>query len=79
MKHLSIVVAGTGQIKDVEIRPGTTAGDVLNQLGLQEYLLSNGPNDPFFAAAESIYDKVSDGSKIFASTKADVGVLARCV
>jgi hypothetical protein len=64
----------TGQIQDVEIQPGTTAGDVLHQLNLQEYLLSKGPNEPFFAAAESIYDKVKDGEKIFASTKAEVGI-----
>ena len=75
MKRLSVVVAGTGQIRDVQIEPGTTAGDILNQLNLQDYLLSKGPNDPFFANAETIYDKVKDGEKIFASTKAEVGVL----
>ena len=73
MKRLSVVVAGTGQIRDVEIQPGTTARDVLTQLSLPEYLLSKGPNDPFFAAAESVFDKVNDGEKIFASTKAEVG------
>ena len=78
MKRLSVVVAGTGQIRDVEIQSGTTAGDVLNQLNLKDYLLSKGPNDPFFAAAESIYDKVGDGEKIFASTKAEVGKLRLC-
>jgi hypothetical protein len=78
MKKLSVVVAGTGQIRDVDIQPGTTAGDVLHQLTLPDYLLSKGPNDPFFAAAESIYDKVKDGEKVFASTKAEVGVLAQC-
>ncbi len=76
MKKLSVVVAGTGNIRDIEIQPGTTAGDVLNQLGLRDYMLSKGPNDPFFAAAESVYDKVGDGEKIFASTKADVGLSA---
>src|SRR5580700_3073742 len=74
MKTLSVVVAGTGDIKDLEIQPGTTAGDVLHQLNLQDYLLSKGPNEPFFAAAESVYDKVKDGEKIFASTKAEVGL-----
>ena len=74
MKRLSVVVAGTGQIRDVEIQSGTTAGDVLAQLNLPDYLLSKGPNDPFFANAESIFDKVKDGEKIFASTKAEVGV-----
>ena len=39
MKKLSVVVAGTGQIRDVEIQPGTTAGDVLHQLSLSDYLL----------------------------------------
>src|ERR1019366_318623 len=78
MKHLSVVVAGSGQIRDVQIQPGTTAGDILHQLNLPDYLLSKGPNEPFFAAAESVYDKVKDGEKIFASTKADVGVLPQC-
>jgi hypothetical protein len=78
MKKLSVVVAGTGQIRDVEIQPGTTAGDILHQLNLPDYLLSKGPNEPFLAAAESAYDKVKDGEKIFASTKAEVGVPALC-
>jgi hypothetical protein len=75
MKKLSVVVAGTGQIRDIQIQPGTTAGDVLNQLNLPDYLLSKGPNDPFFANADTVYDKVKDGEKLFASTKAEVGVL----
>ena len=74
MKNLSVVVAGSGKIRDVKIEPGTTAGDVLHELDLPDYLLSKGPNEPFFAAAESVYDKVKDGEKIFASTKAEVGV-----
>lgn len=76
MKKLSVVVAGTGQIRDIEIQPGTAARDILDQLNLKGYLLSKGPNDPFFAAAESVYDKVADGEKIFASTKAEVGTAA---
>jgi hypothetical protein len=76
MKHLSVVVAGSGQIRDLQIEPGTTAKDVLDQLNLNDYLLSKGSNEPFFANADSIYDKVNDGEKIFASTKAEVGELA---
>jgi hypothetical protein len=75
MKRLSVVIAGTGQIRDVDIEPGTSAGDILNQLGLDDYLLSKGPNEPFFAQAESVFDKVGNGEKIFASTKAEVGGL----
>jgi hypothetical protein len=78
MKKLSVVVAGTGQIRDVEIQPGTTAGDILQQLSLQDYLLSKGFNEPFFAATESVYDKVNDGEKVFASTKAEVGEMPLC-
>ena len=78
MKKLSVVVAGTGQIRDVEIQPGTTAGDILHQINLPDYLLSKGPNEPFFAVAESVYDKVKDGEKIFASTKAEVGETLLC-
>jgi len=77
-KRVSVVVAGTGQIHDIEIRPGTTAGDILTQLNLKDYLLSKGSNEPFFAANDSVFDKVNDGEKIFASTKADVGELAPC-
>ncbi len=75
MKHLSVAIPGSGQIHDLTIDSGTTAGDVLHQLKLDDYMLSKGPNDPFFARTESIYDKVADGEKIFASTKAEVGAI----
>ncbi len=76
MKRLSVVVAGTGQIKDIQIEPGTAVRDVLQQLDLRDYLLSKGPNEPFLASADSLYDKVNHGEKVFASTKAEVGLLA---
>lgn len=74
MKRLSVVIVGSGQIRDIQVEPGTTAGDILEELKLQDYLLSKGPNDPFFAVADTVYDKVKDGEKIFASTKAEVGI-----
>ncbi len=46
MKRLSVVVAGTGQIRDVEIQPGTTAGDMLNQLSLRDYFSPKGRTTP---------------------------------
>ena len=73
MKRLSVVVAGSGQIRDIQIEPGTTVRDVMEQLALRDYLLSKGPNEPFLANADTLYDKVNDGEKIFASTKAEVG------
>ena len=78
MKRVAVVVAGSGQIRDIQMQPGTSVSDVLQQLGLQGYLLSKGPNEPFLANADSLYDKVNDGEKIFASTKAEVGDAA-CV
>ena len=77
MKRLSVAIPGSGQIHDVEIEPGTTAGDVLTKLNLSDYLLSKGPNHDFFAKSESVYDKVNDGEKIFASTPAEVGGLTQ--
>jgi len=75
MKRISIAVAGSGRIQDVDIEPGTTVGDVLTDLGLSDYLLSKGPREPFFAKTDCLYDKVASGEKLFASTKAEVGSL----
>ncbi len=66
MKKLAIVVAGTGNYQDVEIQPGTTAGDVLAQVNLRDYLLSRSPNEAFFASAEPIYDMLSTRERIAA-------------
>jgi len=76
MKRISIVVAGSGQIHDVDIAPGTTVSDVFTNLGLSDYLLSRGPKEPFLAQADTLYDKVQAGEKLFATTKAEVGQAA---
>jgi hypothetical protein len=56
-------------------RPGTTAGEILRELHLQGYLLSTGPNSTsFFGETENVYPRVQDGDKLFASTRAEVGV-----
>jgi hypothetical protein len=75
MKTIAIKVAGSAQEPiDVEIQPGTTARDILHQLGLRGYLLSTGPtSDRFFGEDENVYSGLTDGDKIFASTKAEVG------
>jgi hypothetical protein len=74
MKRLSVVIAGSGETKDVAIRPGTTVGDLLADLSLTDYMLSHGPGEPFFAQADSLFEQVKDGQKLFASTKAEVGI-----
>jgi hypothetical protein len=73
MKKVCVSIVGSGQLHEITIQPGTTAGDILRDLNLPDYLLSRSPSADFFAATESIYEKIADGQKIFASTKATVG------
>jgi hypothetical protein len=78
MKRIAIKVAGSEQAPvDVEIDPGTCAGEILRQLNLQGYLLSTGPNSTsFFGDTENVYARVQDGDKLFASTRAEVGLFS---
>ena len=76
MKRLSIVVAGsTRGPQDVTIQPGTTAHEVLSQLGLEGYLLSPKGAHTYFGDDENLYPKVVDGDLLYATTEAEVGVL----
>jgi hypothetical protein len=73
-KDLTVVVAGTGEIKDIAIESGTTADDVLRSIGLQGYALSkDGSSSTFFQRKENIYPLVEDGTKLWASTDPKVG------
>ena len=75
-KDLTIVVAASGEKKDITIEPGTTAADILQQTDLQGYTLSkDGDSSTFFTPNQNIYEEVEDGQKIWASTKPDVGML----
>ena len=49
-KNVTVVNAGTGQYNDLGIRPGTTAGDILQTIGLPDYRLSKAGAAPFAAA-----------------------------
>mgnify|MGYP001600195208 CR=1 FL=1 len=77
MKNVAIVIAGSGTIRDLSIKPGTTAKDILSELGLQNGALSKGANDAPFAASDNVYEAVTDGTKLFASDTADVGLAGR--
>lgn len=76
MKQIAVKVAGTTQEpRDVVIQAGTTAGEILSQLGLKGYLLSKDARaDRFFGSTENVYAEVADGEKLFATTKTEVGV-----
>ena len=73
MKNLAIKVAGAnGGIKDITIAPGTTAGEVLKRLALDDYVLTKGTDSAPFKSNDNIYPEVEDGSKLYAITKAEV-------
>ena len=78
MKTIAIKVAGPeADPIDTTIYPGTTVAEILSQHDLQGYLLSTGPDSHrFFGDDENLYPLVVDGDKLFASTKAEVGVIA---
>jgi hypothetical protein len=76
MKRVAIVVAGsTRGPQDVTIQPGTTAHEVLSQLGLAGYLLSTKGSTTYFGDDEVIYSKVVYGDLLYATTEAEVGVM----
>jgi len=76
MKRLAVVVAGsTRGPQDVTIQPGTTAHEVLSQLGLEGYLLTTKGGNTYFGDDENLYPKVVDGDLLYATTEAEVGVL----
>jgi hypothetical protein len=76
MKKLAVRVAGTeGDPLDIQIQPGQTAGEILDQIGLQGYMLSFPNDNRFFGNQEVIYTSVVDGDKLVATTPAQVGVV----
>ena len=70
MKTLQIVLAAEGEIRAITIEPETTVSDILLVLNLPGYLMTKGPNDPFFTETEAIFDQVGDGEMIFVCTNA---------
>jgi hypothetical protein len=73
MKQVAVFLVGSGQIIDRTIAPGTTTADLLRDVNLPQGLLSKRTDGDYFANSDSIYDKVNDGQKLFASTPASVG------
>ncbi len=75
MKNVAVVIAESGKIHDMAVKPGTTAQDLLNAIGLSEgYILSSGRGQEPFGNDEEIYDQITDGCKLFASTPVEVGL-----
>ena len=72
MKQVAVSILGSGELLDRTIAPGTTAGDLLRDVNLPNGLLSKSREGDFFANSDPIYDKITDGQKLFASTPASV-------
>ncbi len=79
MKRIAVIVVSSGQIHDLTINPGTTAREILREIGLEDYNLSR-QNEPHpFGLDENVYTVVQDGEKLNAATKVDVGLITRLV
>ncbi len=72
-KQVSVGVTGSDRIDDIEIDENTTAKDIIEKLGLTGYRLSPGSGLPMFGDDETIFDRVKEKGKIFASSVADAG------
>jgi hypothetical protein len=73
MKNIVVIIAGSGQHHDLTIEAGTTARDILQQVGLQGYVLSKDAGQHTFGETENVYAAVDDGEKLHAAAKTDVG------
>src|SRR5262249_40505733 len=72
-KNVALVVAGSGEIRDLTISPGTKVGEVIAATGLQGYQVSQGPDKPFLRAEDNLYAAMTEGAKLSASTPAEGG------
>ena len=71
-KQVSIVVAASGEIKDIALSPGATVMEVLNEAGLQGYKLSRKGGE-LLAPDTDLYSEAMDSEKLYA-TPEDVSV-----
>lgn len=72
-KNISLVVAGSGEIRDLQIAPGVTVGEALKEAGLQGYQLSRRATDEPLDSGVNLYDLVDNNEKLYA-TPEDVSV-----
>jgi hypothetical protein len=66
MKRITVKIVGSEQEpQDIQIMPRTTAGLILSQLSLEDYVLSLQPNPDqllsFFEDSEDLYSQLSEG------------------
>lgn len=69
-----VMVVHGNELQEVGIAPGTTAADVLNEIGVPNSYWISGREGRAFAKDEDIFHKVQDGQRLFVSAPADVAV-----
>ena len=73
MKAISILVSGAGSAPVIFLlRPDTTAGAILEQLRVEDYVLFH-PSDParLFYHKDELHDKVQNGDRLVAAALAE--------
>ena len=71
-KQVSIVVAASGEVKDIALAPGATVKEVLNEAGLRGYQLSRKGGEPLSPDTD-LFVEATDSEKLYA-TPEDVSV-----
>lgn len=75
MKKIVIIPATGGAYSDLSLAPGTTPRDVKRQLNLAEnYVLTRGRGTEPIPDDENLYETVTDGTKLYATTDVQWGV-----
>ena len=64
---LTVVAAGSGEIKDITNEPRTVAGDILRETGLQGYVLSKRAIESSSGEKENAHPMVNRGEEFCAS------------
>lgn len=70
-KKAVVVVAGSGKKYEVDVLPGVTTQDLLQQLGLEGYLRKFEEARPF-AENDELYRRIKDGEKLILGPKMPV-------
>ena len=74
-KQITIVIAASGEAKDVAVSPGATIEDIKTETGLKGYQISRKGGEPLPPNAD-VFTEVTDGEKLYA-TPEDVSVGGR--
>jgi hypothetical protein len=72
-KSLNLTIAGTGETKELAIEKSCTVGDLLEQLDLRDYQVTQGDGKPPLSKKFDL-SQLPDGTTLYASTIADAGV-----